>query len=153
MKERVFRFRAVEKRIAASQPGFRVLDVGCGRGDNLRRLVRYGGRAFGIEPDLARAREAQSIAPAAVGVGEHLPLADSAVDAAMMLRSFNHLRDPKRAIAEAARVVKPGGRLIAVDNVVFGLCRREVLETAVNEAAALATQVVRGGRGGLGVDG
>ena len=44
MKERVFRFRAVEKRIAASQPGFRVLDVGCGRGDNLRRLVRYGGR-------------------------------------------------------------------------------------------------------------
>ena len=40
MKERVFRFRAVEKRIAASKPGFKVLDVGCGRGDNLRRLVR-----------------------------------------------------------------------------------------------------------------
>ena len=75
MKERVFRFRAIEQRIAASRPGFRVCDIGCGRGDNLRRLVRYGGKPIGIEPSLARARQANTIAPAVTAVGEHVPLA------------------------------------------------------------------------------
>ena len=96
-KERVFRFRAVEKRIAASRPGFRVLDVGCGRGENLRRLVRYGGQALGIEPNLERAREAQSIAPAAVGVGEHLPLAGGGFEMVYISHVLHHARDLPRA--------------------------------------------------------
>jgi sugar/nucleoside kinase (ribokinase family) len=65
-------------------------------------------------------------------------------------------RDGRRGKVEvesvaAANTVGAGdsfnGRLV------FGLCRGEVLETAVNEAAALATRVVRGGRGVLGMDG
>ncbi len=117
MKERVFRFRAVEKRIAASQPGFRVLDVGCGRGDNLRRLVRYGGRALGIEPDLARAREAQSIAPAVVGVGEHLPLGGGGFDMVYISHVLHHARDLPRVLAESHRLLAPGGLLFVIETV------------------------------------
>jgi ubiquinone/menaquinone biosynthesis C-methylase UbiE len=47
----------------------------------------------------------------------------ASVDAVWMLRSFNHLRDPALALAEAARVLRPGGMLLVVDNVAFGLLR------------------------------
>ena len=63
MKERVYRFRAIERRIAESRPGVSVLDIGCGKGDNLRRLARYGGRPRGIDPNLGRLQEACRIAP------------------------------------------------------------------------------------------
>jgi SAM-dependent methyltransferase len=60
-----------------------------------------------------------------------LPLADHSADAAMLLRSWNHLRDPAQALDQLARVLRPGGRLLLVDNVVFGLVRdRQQLERA-----------------------
>ena len=65
----MYRYRAVERRIAESRPGVAVLDVGCGRGDNLRRLLRYGGKPRGIDPSLPRVREAQAIAPAVAACG------------------------------------------------------------------------------------
>jgi predicted O-methyltransferase YrrM len=40
-----------------------------------------------------------------------------------MLRSWNHLHDPVRAVAVVARMLRPGGTLLVVDNVAFGLVR------------------------------
>lgn len=117
MKERVFRFRAVEKRIAASRPGFRVLDVGCGRGDNLRRLVRYGGEAVGIEPDPQRVQEAQAAAPAEVGVGEQMPLPDERFDMVYVSHVLHHAHDVDRVLAEAHRVLAPGGCLFVIETI------------------------------------
>ena len=117
MKERVFRFRAIEQRIAASRPGFRVVDVGCGRGDNLRRLVRYGGQAVGIEPNAERADEARQIAEAHVGVGEHMPLEDESVDMVYVSHVLHHATDVGQVLAEAHRVLAPGGCLFVIETI------------------------------------
>jgi SAM-dependent methyltransferase len=117
VKERVFRFRAVERRLAASRPGFRVLDVGCGRGDNLRRLVRYGGRAVGIEPDRERARAAAAIAPAVAAVGERIPFADERFDLVYVSHVLHHARDLAAVLGECRRVLAPGGVLFVIETI------------------------------------
>ncbi len=48
-----------------------------------------------------------------LGVGEHLPFADGAFDAALSLNVLEHVRDPFRCAAEIARVVRPGGKVYA----------------------------------------
>lgn len=117
MKERVFRFRAVEKRIAASRPGFRVLDVGCGRGDNLRRLVRYGGQATGIEPNVERTAEARRIAPAMTGNGEKMPIADETFDMVYISHVLHHAYDVGAVLEESYRALKPGGCLFIIETI------------------------------------
>ncbi len=79
-----------------------------------------------IEPEasaLAALRTALPRAVLARGVGEALPLPAASADHVLVLRAWNHLRDPLRALAEAHRVLRPGGRLLLVDNVAFGLLR------------------------------
>jgi len=117
VKERVFRFRAVEKRLAATRPGFRALDVGCGRGDNLRRLVRYGGRPVGVEPSVERARTAGAVAPAVTGVGEHVPLADGRFDLVYISHVLHHAHDVMAVLRESHRVLAPGGLLFVIETV------------------------------------
>jgi ArsR family transcriptional regulator len=46
---------------------------------------------------------------------EDLPLDDAMLDAAAMMLVLHHLPDPGRALAEATRVLKPGGRVLIVD--------------------------------------
>jgi ArsR family transcriptional regulator len=46
---------------------------------------------------------------------EALPIDDARLDAATMMMVLHHVPEPQRALAEAARVLKPGGRLILVD--------------------------------------
>jgi ArsR family transcriptional regulator len=46
---------------------------------------------------------------------ESLPIDDARLDAATMMLVLHHVPEPERALAETARVLKPGGRLILVD--------------------------------------
>jgi len=117
MKERVFRFRAVEKRIAASLPGMRALDVGCGRGDNLRRLARHGSRVAGVEPALDRAKQAGQVADVAVGVGEHLPFAAERFDLVYISHVLHHATDVESVVAESHRALVPGGLLFVIETI------------------------------------
>jgi SAM-dependent methyltransferase len=117
MKEKVFRFRAVEQRIAASRPGFRVLDIGCGKGDNLRRLVRYGGDVRGIEPSIERAHEAITIAPTATAVGEHVPLSDGRFDMVYISHVLHHAHDVGAVLRESHRLLAPGGLLFVIETI------------------------------------
>jgi len=117
MKEKVFRFRAVEKRIAASHPGFRVLDVGCGKGDNLRRLKRYGGKPFGIEPNATRALEATEIAPAIAAAGEMIPLASESFEMVYISHVHHHATDIDAVLGECYRVLVPGGLLFVIETI------------------------------------
>ncbi len=107
-----------------------VVDVGAGPVRYLRQLneaittgqVRY----MAVEPDPGHLAQTAAEMPAALltqGVGEALPVADDGADAVLMLRSYNHLCDVERALAEAARVLRPGGTLLLVDNVAFALAR------------------------------
>lgn len=119
-KERTF--AALEPR-----PGAVLLDLGCGTGEDvlaLARLVGSGGRAIGVDASAAMVAEARRRADAA-GAGaaveflhagaNALTLPDDAVDGARVERVLQHLDDPGGAIAELARVVRPGGRVVAAE--------------------------------------
>lgn len=99
----------------------RVVDVGCGEGRFSRMLAARGARCVGIEPTqpLAEtARDRGSIA-AVRAVGEAMPLCDAAFDLALTYITLVDIEHYREAIGEMSRVLRPGGRLVAV-NVGFG---------------------------------
>ena len=123
-----------------------IVDVGAGPIHYLRELqagmdtgqVRY----VAVEPEREALRASKAALPAGLhleGTGEWLPLQSNSADALLMLRSFNHLRDPAQALREAARVLRPGGRLVLVDNVLFGLLRSEAQRRRAHAIAVSET--------------
>ena len=107
-----------------------VLDVGCGDaryGDVLAPLVRDGlVRYRAVEPDAGAAVRARDRWPwAAVDDVpiEELALVGQSYDHVLMLRSYNHLRDPRHVLETLSGALRPGGTLLVADNVAFGLIR------------------------------
>jgi SAM-dependent methyltransferase len=94
-----------------------VLDLGCGNGFWLARMNRLGVRAIGLEPDLPKALEASRHAPVAVGDGCRLPLADASVDLVWCVHVAHHVSSPQLLLAEAHRVLRPGGHLLLAETV------------------------------------
>ncbi len=105
-----------------------VLDLATGSGDvafALRRALPPSTRVLGMDfclPMLAEAdrkRDAAGLAPDALrflpGDAQDLPLADSAFDAATMAFGLRNMSDRPRCLAEARRVLRPGGRLFVLE--------------------------------------
>ncbi len=99
--------------LQAAPTGRRLLDVGCGVGQVLRRWKNSGSDAWGVEvslPSVSRAQEA--------GLncrhydGTRLPFPDAHFDGAGALNVLEHVEQPEEFISELARVVKPSGRLV-----------------------------------------
>jgi len=91
-----------------------VLDVGCGTGLILDRVSRFARSAHGI--DLSRgmlARAAKRGLTVAQASATHLPLADASVDVAYSFKVLAHIPDIATAMREMARVVRPGGWVLA----------------------------------------
>jgi SAM-dependent methyltransferase len=96
--------------------GTRVLDVGCGSGLALLMAAERGAAPAGIDISpglLGIARERLPDADLREGDMEALPFADAAFDAVLGVNAFQFAGDPRRALAEAARVVRPAGRVVA----------------------------------------
>jgi SAM-dependent methyltransferase len=92
-----------------------VLDVGAGTGTATRRLVDAGATVVPMDAAagmLAVARDRCSCRPVAADAMA-LPVRSGAADAVVMGFLVNHLPDPAAALAEAARVVRPGGWVLA----------------------------------------
>lgn len=108
-------FRAVLD-AAASAPGRRLLDVGCGTGGALVLAEGEGWTVSGVdvaEPLLELARERLSPdAALLVAEADVLPFSDASFDAVIGVNAFQFAEDPVRALREAARVLVPGGRLV-----------------------------------------
>lgn len=110
-------------RSAGIAGGDRVLDVGCGIGATLCHLAEaYGCEAVGITPVSEQARLARELARARqvsirvdVARAEALPYPDESFDVVTIFESSCHFEDRQAFFDEAARILKPGGRLAGED--------------------------------------
>ncbi|MER3450375.1 MAG: class I SAM-dependent methyltransferase [Chloroflexota bacterium] len=108
-QERRFKLIAV----AAPLVGARVLDIGCGIGAFLARFRKVTPYVYGVEVDRERALMAGRVAPAVVqGVGEYLPFKAETFDLVLLHEVLEHVDDDRQVLAEAWRVLRPGGRLV-----------------------------------------
>jgi len=105
-----------EATLAALAPlsGLALLDVGCGAGSALASARRLGARVSGLDAAaamLAVARERLPGADLRVGDAESLPFEDATFDVVTAFNAVQYAADPRAAVAEAARVVRHGGRV------------------------------------------
>lgn len=101
-------------------PGARVLEVGCGTGVVTELLAALPGVAevIGVDPCPGFVDRARRRAPTLrfeVADGRALPLPDGSVDGVVFATTLCHVPDPGRALAEARRVLRPGGHLLVYD--------------------------------------
>lgn len=144
-------FAALEPR-----PGAVLLDVGCGTGEDALALAARtapGGRAIGVDASAEMVAEARRRA-AAAGAREvefircdatALALPDAAVDGCRAERVLQHLADPAAAVAEMARVTRPGGCVVAAEPDWGTLAIEPGEPEAVAQIAAAAARRLRSG--------
>ena len=96
-------------------PGTRVLDVGAGTGTLAAAALQCGAEVTAVDPDPGMLEIAAVTAPGArldrAGLPD-LPFPDGSFDVALANFVVNHVPDPRAAVRELARVVRPGGRVV-----------------------------------------
>ncbi|MEZ0341500.1 class I SAM-dependent methyltransferase [Mycobacterium sp. pV006] len=111
-------------RLAADLTGVtaddRVLDIGCGPGVAVREAVRRGAHATGVDPStsmltIGRAVFGRAGINLVEGGAEALPVPDFSATVVWALATVHHWPDVESGLAEAHRVLPPGGRLLAVE--------------------------------------
>lgn len=96
-------------------------DLGCGTGQFSGLVAPYVGRVIAVDSssDMLRAARARLAdadnADVRLGSLEALPIDNAQLDVAVMALVLHHLADPALALTEAARVLKPGGRVLIID--------------------------------------
>jgi ubiquinone/menaquinone biosynthesis C-methylase UbiE len=125
----------------APQPGENVLEVGCGLGADAREIARAvapAGRVTAVDVSDAMLAAARERHDEALDVTYEradvtgLPYADGTFDAVRIERVLQHVPDTARACAEMARVLKPGGRVLALDTD-WGSLAVDLADTALAE--------------------
>jgi len=108
------------------RPGERLLDLGCGGGRHAFQALRLGARVIALDADAPEVSSVRDTVGAMVDAGEvgteseagmvqgdarRLPFADSSFDRVIAAEVLEHIADDRRAMAELARVLKPGGTM------------------------------------------
>ena len=111
-------------RAIAPQPGERVVDLGAGMGPTAVLAAKAGASVLAVDPTpymrhilgvrrlCQRARTAIRVVD---GSAESIPADDRSVDALWTVNTMHHWTDLDAAVHELARVLRPGGRLVLVD--------------------------------------
>jgi ubiquinone/menaquinone biosynthesis C-methylase UbiE len=126
----------------------RVLEIGVGTGANLARYTRAASYVAALDPEAGMLAAARARAEAArVGVGlvtasaEALPFPPECFDTVVGTLVFCTIGDPRRALAEAARVMRPGARLLLLEHV----RSRNAVIAALQDFATPVQRVVAAG--------
>jgi ubiquinone/menaquinone biosynthesis C-methylase UbiE len=96
-------------------------DLGCGTGQTSAALAPFVAHVIAVDASAAMLQAAKKRLHGFENVDlrrgdlEALPIDDARLDAATLMLVLHHVPEPQRALAEVARVLKPGGRLIVVD--------------------------------------
>jgi SAM-dependent methyltransferase len=124
-RDHVSRWLATLQRSAlesiALEPSDRVLDVGCGTGAGVRYAAAVVEHAVGVDLSMAMVERARELAVGMANVelrdgdAEALPFADRTFTAVLCSTSLHHYPNAERAVAEMARVLLPGGRVVIAD--------------------------------------
>jgi SAM-dependent methyltransferase len=95
-------------------PGRRVLDLGC-RDGALTRAYAEGNEIVGVDADREALAEAEKLGIETrwADLDEPLPFEPDSFDVVVAGELLEHLRDPKRVVADARRVLRPGGTFVA----------------------------------------
>lgn len=104
-------------------PPLRVADLGCGEGYLTLEASRWASKVIAVDRSPAVLKRGQALAARRRvrnviwkrGELEAVPIRDSTVDVALLSQALHHAPDPARALAEAARILVPGGRLLVLD--------------------------------------
>jgi len=127
------------------RPGMRVLEAGCGLGDDAFRIAERiipGGKVIGLDASAAmiekarrRALTAQLPVEFLTGDVKDLPFPDHSFARCRIDRVLQHIREPQEAIADLVRVLEPGGLILAYDNDwgTFSMTSRDVEITKTME--------------------
>ena len=104
-------------------PRLAVADLGCGEGYLTVEAARWASKVIAVDRSdvvlararaLARRRRVTNVIWKK-GELEKLPMRDASVDVAMLSQALHHAQQPARAVAEAARITAPGGRVLLLD--------------------------------------
>lgn len=133
---------ALDEELKRLPVGARVLDVGCGTGEYIKRLRAQDLEVSGVEPSQAMREIAMRTNPEATivdGLATSLPFESGAFDFAFVIEVYRYLHreDVHRSFSELLRVLKPGGRFFLTMVNRFALDGFYVLQRA--------RQVLRGG--------
>jgi ubiquinone/menaquinone biosynthesis C-methylase UbiE len=102
-------------------PSWTIGDLGCGTGQVSAVLAPFVSRVVAVDASAAMLQAAKKRLGAFENVDlrrgelESLPIDNSRLDAATLMLVLHHLAEPRNALAEVARVLKPGGRVLIVD--------------------------------------
>jgi ArsR family transcriptional regulator len=104
-------------------PPLTVADLGCGEGYLTIEAARWASRVVAVDRSavvlerakgLARRRHVSNVVWKR-GELDRLPIKDESVDVALLSQALHHALDPARAVCEAARITRPGGRVLILD--------------------------------------
>jgi SAM-dependent methyltransferase len=93
--------------------GARILDIGCGLGVYVRKFREFSDRVYGIDIDAKRLREGARTTPGLMlSASETLPFRACTFDVVVLNEVIEHVRDDAATLAEALRVIRPGGHIV-----------------------------------------
>jgi demethylmenaquinone methyltransferase/2-methoxy-6-polyprenyl-1,4-benzoquinol methylase len=111
-------WRAATVRAVAPVAGERILDVAAGTGTSSAALARSGARVVAVDFSpgmIAEGRRRHKKIEFIEANAEKLPFGDDEFDAVTISFGLRNVNDPKQALSEMYRVLKPGGRLVVCE--------------------------------------